>query len=108
MHNPVTNSGGVLLGRVAQIGTALKSKYPSLRLGTEIIPLSSLSCLPLLLSSIGKIDGDQVEVVGKASMEPRRSESFTPDSHRAVVNGLIVPVAVPADMSPNMVRRIYF
>lgn len=35
MHNPVTNSGGVLLARVAQIGAALKAKYSNLNVGIQ-------------------------------------------------------------------------
>lgn len=67
MQNPVTGSGGVLMGKVAQIGPALKDKTP-LKVGDNIVTLVSLSLTPLNLEEIIKIhmDIDKVEVKGKA------------------------------------------
>jgi len=66
MHNPVTGSGGMLLGRVAQIG----SNHPArqeLSVGDRIASLVSLTLTPLALDQIVAIhSGDQVEVRGKA------------------------------------------
>ena len=66
MHNPVTGSGGMLLGRVAQIG----SDHPAqqeLSVGDRIASLVSLTLTPLALDQIVAIhSGDQVEVRGKA------------------------------------------
>src|SRR5690242_16948501 len=60
MHNPVTNSGGVLLGVVREIGSAVKRE--GWKIGTSVVPLASLSCLPLRLGRLGEIHGDRVEV----------------------------------------------
>lgn len=81
MHNPVTNSGidpsshftslwsefifmhfsgGVMLGYVKSVGSGLRSSWPNE--GDAVIPLASLSCIPLHIESIGEIVGDRVEV----------------------------------------------
>ena len=66
MHNPVTGSGGMLVGRIAEIG----SKHPAreqLRVGDRVASLVSLTLTPLMLEEILEIhSSDQVEVRGKA------------------------------------------
>ena len=66
MHNPVTGSGGVLLGRVGQIGEDFPAK--DLNAGDLICTLVSLSLTPLKLRAIGAIDvsAARVEVEGHA------------------------------------------
>lgn len=67
MQNPVTGSGGVLMGRVAQIGPALEGRI-NLKVGDDIVTLVSLSLTPLKIEKIGKIhmDIDKVEITGQA------------------------------------------
>ena len=67
MHNPVTGSGGMLIGKVAKIGEALKDKV-KINVGDEIATLVSLSLTPLKIDKIKKVhlDTDQVEVEAKA------------------------------------------
>lgn len=67
MQNPVTGSGGMLMGTVAQIGVALEGKTP-LKVGDDIATLVSLSLTPLKIKSIKKIhmDIDKVEIEGSA------------------------------------------
>ncbi|MBN1624358.1 MAG: L-erythro-3,5-diaminohexanoate dehydrogenase [Clostridia bacterium] len=67
MQNPVTGSGGVLMGRVAKIGPALEGKTP-LKVGDDVVTLVSLSLTPLKIEKIGKIhmDIDKVEIKGQA------------------------------------------
>jgi L-erythro-3,5-diaminohexanoate dehydrogenase len=63
MHNPITNSGGVLIGRVTILGSANTSFRSGSGKGKEgdlIIPLCSLSAIPLHLTHIGSIHGEQV------------------------------------------------
>lgn len=70
MHNPVTNSGGVLLGRVSQIGESTMSTF-TLKKGDLISPLASLSAIPLFIESvqsISSITGDQVFLKATAIM----------------------------------------
>ena len=66
MHNPVTGSGGMLIGRVAGIGSDLKDR--DLEVGDRIATLVSLSLTPLKLDGINEIRPrvDQVDVEGQA------------------------------------------
>ncbi len=67
MHNPVTGSGGVLIGTVAAIGDKL-AETRDLKVGDRIVTLVSLSLTPLRLDKIlgVKIHIDQVQVKGQA------------------------------------------
>lgn len=67
LHNPVTGSGGMLIGRVRQIGAALQGTI-NLRVGERIASLVSLSLTPLEISRIRAVhlDRDQIEVDGQA------------------------------------------
>ncbi len=66
MHNPVTGSGGVLVGSVAEIG----EEFPAdgLARGERICTLVSLSLTPLALTSLGRVNTAtaQVEATGHA------------------------------------------
>lgn len=67
MQNPVTGSGGMLIGRVEKIGNELE-KTIDLKVGDRIASLVSLSLTPLKIYKIKKIhpEIDRVEVEGKA------------------------------------------
>ncbi len=66
-RNPVTGSGGMLLGVVEKIGTALEGKT-DLKVGDKIATLVSLSLTPLRIDKIKAIrkEVDQVDIDGKA------------------------------------------
>ncbi|GMA50866.1 L-erythro-3,5-diaminohexanoate dehydrogenase [Alicyclobacillus contaminans] len=66
-HNPVTGSGGMLVGRVAEIGSALSTRV-DVAVGERIATLVSLSLTPLYLEDIVDIQmaSGQVTVRGKA------------------------------------------
>ncbi len=66
-HNPVTGSGGMLIGKAEKIGKDLLGKIP-LAEGQRLASLVSLSLTPLRIDRIKKIhkDIDQVEIEGKA------------------------------------------
>jgi len=66
-QNPVTGSGGMLIGVVEKIGDALEGKT-ELKVGDKIATLVSLSLTPLRIDSFGEIrkDIDQVDIKGKA------------------------------------------
>jgi len=66
-RNPVTGSGGMLLGTVEKIGDALIDKT-DLKVGDKIATLVSLSLTPLRIDKIKDIrpDIDQVDIDGKA------------------------------------------
>lgn len=67
MQNPVTGSGGMLMGVVKEIGEALKDKI-DLKPGDKIATLVSLSLTPLKIEKILDIkqDIDRVEVQAEA------------------------------------------
>lgn len=65
MHNPVTGSGGVLIGKVLAAGSDLVDPPAE---GQRVVTLASLSLTPLNLSSVGPVDpgSPQVPVQGEA------------------------------------------
>ncbi len=67
MQNPVTGSGGMLIGTVEKIGEALDGKT-DLKVGDKISTLVSLSLTPLRIDEIIDIkpDIDRVVIKGKA------------------------------------------
>ena len=79
MHNPVTNSGGVLVGKVTEIGDEFERS--GLKVGDIICPIVSLSLLPLELFSIQSVKPDvhQVEVDGRAIIFSSTAYGMIPD-----------------------------
>ncbi|MFX0143450.1 MAG: L-erythro-3,5-diaminohexanoate dehydrogenase [Candidatus Hodarchaeota archaeon] len=67
MQNPVTGSGGMLIGKVEKIGDALLDKI-QLKVGDKIATLVSLSLTPLRIDKIKNIQPeiDRVDIEGKA------------------------------------------
>lgn len=67
MQNPVTGSGGMLIGTVEKIGSDL-TVSSGLKIGDKIATLVSLSLTPLKIDKITKIhkEIDRVEIEGKA------------------------------------------
>ena len=67
MQNPVTGSGGMLIGTIEKIGSDLEGKI-DLKVGDRIATLVSLSLTPLKIEEIldVKPDIDRVEIKGKA------------------------------------------
>ncbi len=66
-HNPVTGSGGMLIGTVLEIGPALAGKT-TLKVGDKIATLVSLSLTPLRIDRIKRIHlhKDQIAITGRA------------------------------------------
>ena len=67
LHNPVTNTGGMLYGTVSQMGPKYPNHY-GVKPGDEVISLVSLSITPLKLTQISSVDyaSAQLEVTGQA------------------------------------------
>lgn len=67
MQNPVTGSGGMLIGTVEKIGDAIKDTS-DLKVGDKIATLVSLSLTPLRIDEILdiKMEIDRVQIKGKA------------------------------------------
>ena len=79
LHNPWTDSGGVLVGRVASIGSRAAESH--LRPGDRIVPLVSLIALPLRLDAVGPVTPGrpQVPAVGRAVVTGRMPVAVVPD-----------------------------
>ncbi|MBI9046069.1 MAG: L-erythro-3,5-diaminohexanoate dehydrogenase [Anaerolineaceae bacterium] len=80
MKNPVTGSGGVLIGKVAQLGDSLRN-HSDLEVGDRLVTLVSLSLTPLKLERILEIHPgiDRVDVEGKAILFENTLYSTLPD-----------------------------
>ncbi|WP_332842428.1 L-erythro-3,5-diaminohexanoate dehydrogenase [Paraclostridium sp. AKS81] len=67
MQNPVTGSGGMLIGTIEKIGSDLEGNI-DLKVGDKVATLVSLSLTPLKIEEIVDIkpDIDRVEIKGKA------------------------------------------
>ncbi|ABR30068.1 L-erythro-3,5-diaminohexanoate dehydrogenase [Thermosipho melanesiensis] len=65
LQNPVTGSGGMLIGTVEEIGPDIKT---DLEVGDKIATLVSLSLTPLRIDEIldVKVDAEQIDIKGKA------------------------------------------
>ena len=67
MQNPVTGSGGMLMGTVAKIGSALRD-HRDIKVGDRIASLVSLSLTPLHIDEILAVhpEIDRVDINGQA------------------------------------------
>jgi L-erythro-3,5-diaminohexanoate dehydrogenase len=67
-HNPVTGSGGMLIGRVAEVGPKFPVREKPIKVGDRIATLVSLSLTPLVIRKIKKIHAqiDRVDIEGDA------------------------------------------
>ncbi|MDR1781518.1 MAG: L-erythro-3,5-diaminohexanoate dehydrogenase [Bacilli bacterium] len=79
-QNPVTGSGGMLIGTVKEIGPALEGKT-DLKVGDKIATLVSLSLTPLKINAIKKVytDIDRVEIDGQAILFESGIYAVLPD-----------------------------
>lgn len=67
LHNPVTDTGGLFYGTVAEIGEKYKN-YKGFRVGEEVVCNASLASVPIYITKISEIDRvyGQIEVEGYA------------------------------------------
>jgi L-erythro-3,5-diaminohexanoate dehydrogenase len=77
MHNPVTGSGGMLIGTVREVGPA----RDDLRAGHRIATLVSLTLTPLIIEDLSAWDGlsEQVPVRGRAILHGSAAFALLPD-----------------------------
>ncbi|MGB7448142.1 MAG: L-erythro-3,5-diaminohexanoate dehydrogenase [Ornithinimicrobium sp.] len=89
MQNPVTGSGGMLIGRVAEVGPA---SALGLHVGQPVATLVSLSLTPLWLSDgLVRWDGRSATV---------------PAAGHAILFGRSVAAALPADLPPEVALMV--
>ena len=72
LHNPVTNTGGILYGQVKEIGKKYEN-ISNIKVGDYVIPLVSLSMIPLKINKIHNIDikSSQLQVDGEGCRQIR-------------------------------------
>lgn len=104
-HNPVTGSGGMFIGTVAELGPALKGKV-SIKPGDKIASLVSLSLTPLRIDKIIDIkpDRDQVNVEGQAILFERSVYVKLPDDMPESVALAVLDVAGAAAQTARLVK----
>lgn len=79
MQNPVTGSGGMLIGRIKEIGENFPDK--TLKIGDKVATLVSLSLTPLRIDEIIKLEAesDQVDIKGEAILFESGLYAVLPD-----------------------------
>jgi L-erythro-3,5-diaminohexanoate dehydrogenase len=105
LHNPVTGSGGMLIGRVAALGAALTGKT-DLTVGDRIATMVSLSLTPLRIDRIRQIhmDRDQVEIDGQAILFESGLYAKLPDDIPEAVALAILDVAGAPAQTARLVQ----
>ncbi len=97
LHNPVTGSGGMLIGTIENVGESLKKH--DLKTGDKIATLVSLSLTPLRLDGIKeiKLQTGQVLVKGKAILfESGIYAKLPPDLDETLVMAALDVAGAPA------------
>jgi L-erythro-3,5-diaminohexanoate dehydrogenase len=105
LHNPVTGSGGMLIGRVAEIGKALRETTP-LQLGQRIATMVSLSLTPLHIERVRAVHlaQDQIEVDGHAILFESGLHAVLPDDLPDRVSLAILDVAGAPAQTARLVQ----
>lgn len=104
-HNPVTGSGGMLIGTIKQIGPALEGKT-DLKVGDKIATLVSLSLTPLKIESIDEVrkDIDQVDVTAQAILFESGIYSVLPDDMPETLALSVLDVAGAPAQAAKLVK----
>lgn len=102
-RNPVTGSGGMLIGTVEEIGPAFKGE---LKVGDTIATLVSLSLTPLVIDEILEIrpDIDQVDIKGHAILFESGIYAVLPDDLPENVALSVLDVAGAPAQTAKLVR----
>lgn len=104
-HNPVTGSGGMLVGTVAQIGEDYHGPL-KVKVGDKIATLVSLSLTPLHLDKIHEVrmDLDQVAVSGHAILFSSGIAAVLPDDILRDVALAVLDVAGAPAQTARLVK----
>ena len=105
MQNPVTGSGGMLMGTIAEIGSALQADT-DLKVGDRIATLVSLSLTPLRIDEIIEIhpDIDRVDIKGKAILFESGIYAKLPDDMSEALALAALDVAGAPAQTANIVK----
>jgi len=104
-QNPVTGSGGVLIGKVSSVGPALAGKI-DLKQGDEIVTLVSLSLTPLEIKEVLAVhpETDQVDISGTAILFERSIYAKLPEDLPRKVALAVLDVAGAAPQANKLVK----
>lgn len=104
MQNPVTGSGGMLLGMVKEVGKDITKEVSA---GDEIASLVSLSLTPLKIEKIKAIhmDKDQVDIVGQAILFETGIFAKIPNDMPANIALAALDVAGAPAQVKNLVKK---
>lgn len=104
MQNPVTGSGGMLLGTVKEIGKDIKK---DVKVGDEIASLVSLSLTPLKINKVLAIhlDKDQVDIEGEAILFETGIFAKIPDDMPPHIALAALDVAGAPAQVKNLVKK---
>ncbi|MCL2448045.1 MAG: L-erythro-3,5-diaminohexanoate dehydrogenase [Polyangiaceae bacterium] len=106
-HNPVTGSGGVLLGRVVQVvPPAAGSASPRARRGDRVATLASLSLTPLRIDAVVAVHRarGQMDVAGEAVIFESAPFAVLPPDLPERLSLAVLDVAGAAPQVARMVR----
>ena len=103
-HNPVTGSGGMLIGRVAEIGPKLEDR--DLKVGDKIATLVSLSLTPLKIERIKEVRSavDQVDIEGQAILFESGIYAKLPEDMSETLALAVLDVAGAAAQTARLVN----
>jgi L-erythro-3,5-diaminohexanoate dehydrogenase len=103
-HNPVTGSGGMLLGRVLQVAPGRGG--PELHPGDRVATLVSLSLTPLRLDRVGEVRrrGAQVDVEGEAVVFASGPCAVLPGDLPERLSLAVLDIAGAAPQTARLVR----
>lgn len=106
MQNPVTGSGGMLIGTIEKIGSDLEGKI-DLKVGDKIATLVSLSLTPLKIEEIIDIkpDIDRVEIKGKAILFESGIYSILPEDMEETLALAALDVAGAPAQTQKLVKE---
>lgn len=104
-RNPVTGSGGMLLGTVEKIGSKLEGNIP-IKVGDKIATLVSLSLTPLRIDEILQVNMniDRVDIKGKAILFESGIYAKIPDDFSEAVALAALDVAGAPAQAAKLVR----
>lgn len=101
--NPVTGSGGMLIGTVKEIGPSYEG---NLKVGDKIATLVSLSLTPLVIEEIHEVrpDIDQVDITGQAILFQSGIYAVLPDDMPETLALSVLDVAGAPAQAARMVK----
>lgn len=105
MQNPVTGSGGMLIGKIAHIGEDLKDR--DIKVGDKIASLVSLSLTPLKIEKITAVHKaiERVDVVAKAVLYESGIYAKLPEDMSESLALAALDVAGAPAQAANLVKK---